>query len=125
MNTTPAPEALAASLRRVHRGVLATLAVCAVVIAASAQSGAGAPPRAFPIAAVALALGAIFARQAAATATPRRRVHLTLASLLLSGCIGLVGVALALQGGARGVALAYVLGAAILCLRPSPPVRTR
>jgi len=111
---------LDAALRRVQRGVLITFAVCAVVIAVAAPSGPGTPPaRGFPIAAVALALGSVLARQASAAARARARVYLALASLLLAACVGLVGVALALQGGPRGTALAYALGGAILCLRPS------
>ena len=110
------------ALRRVQRGVLITFAVCAVVIAVVAPSGPGTPPaRGFPIAAVALALGSVFARQASAAAPLRARVYLALASLLLAACVGLVGVALALQDGPRATALAYALGGAILCLRP--PVR--
>jgi peptidoglycan/LPS O-acetylase OafA/YrhL len=107
------------ALRRVRRGVLVTLAVCAAVIAATAGDGAGTPPaRGFPIGAIGLALGSVLARQASAAAPVRAGVYLALASLLLTACIGLVGVALALHDGPRGTALAYVLGAAILCLRP-------
>jgi hypothetical protein len=107
------------ALLRVRRGVLILFAVCAGLIAVTAPGGpVSSPPRGFPIAAVALALGSIFARQASAAARARARVHLALASLLLAGGIGLVGVALALRGGPRAIALAYVLGGAILCLRP-------
>jgi FtsH-binding integral membrane protein len=114
------------ALRRVRRAVLIAFAVCAAVIAAAASGGAaGAPPRGFPIAAVGLALGSVFTRQASAAARGRAQVWLALASLLLAGCIGLVGVALALQGGSRGIALAYALGGAILCLRPPAPLAPR
>jgi hypothetical protein len=113
-----------AALRRVHFGVLGIFAVCALVIAASAETGpTPAPPPRFPIAAVGLALASVFARQAAAAARSRARVYLALASLLLAAGIGIVGVVLAIQGGPRGTALAYVLGGAILCLRP--PLRSR
>jgi hypothetical protein len=116
----PAPASeLDAALRRVQRGVLLTLAVCAVVIAATAAAETAAPPpHGFPIAAVALGVASVIARQAGAAAPARIRVHLALASLLLAAGIGLVGVALALRGGPRGIALAYTLGGAILCLRP-------
>ncbi len=110
------------ALRRVRRGVLILFAVCAALIAATAPGGpVSQPPRGFPIAAVALALGSVLTRQASAAARARARVYLALASLLLAACVGLVGVALALQGGSRVIALAYALGGAILCLRP--PVR--
>ena len=49
----------------------------------------------------------------------RARVVFALASLLLPAGVGLVGVVLALQGGPRGTALAYALGGALLCLRPT------
>jgi hypothetical protein len=107
------------ALRRVQRAVLILLAVCAGLIALTAPAGpASPPPRGFPIAAVALALGSVLARQASAASRTRARAYLALAGLLLAACIGLVGIALALQGGPRAIALAYVLGAVILCLRP-------
>jgi hypothetical protein len=110
------------ALRRVQRGSLVTLGVCAAVIAVAATSGAGTPPaRGFPIGAVGLALGSVLARQASSAAPLRARVYLALASLLLAAGLGLLGVALALHDGPRGTALAYALGGAILCLRP--PVR--
>jgi hypothetical protein len=119
-------SALDAALGRVRRGVLITFAVCAAVIAASASGGAaGPPPRGFPIAAVGLALASVFARQVSAAARGRTQIWLAVASLLLAGGIGLVGVTLALQGGSRGIALAYVLGGAILCLRPTAPLARR
>jgi hypothetical protein len=109
---------LDAALRRTQRGVLITFAVCAAVIAVTAPSGPGTPPtRGFPIAAVALGLGSVLARQASTAARAHARVYLALASLLLAAGVGLVGVALALQGGPRVTALGYALGGAILCLR--------
>ena len=117
---------LDAALRRVQRGVLLVFAVCAGIIAVAAPAGPiQAPSRGFPIAAVALALGSVFTRQASVAARSRARVFLALASLLLAGAIGLVGVGLALQGGPRGIALAYVLGGAILCLRPPARLAAR
>jgi hypothetical protein len=119
------PWQLDTALRSVRRGVLITLAVCAAVIAV-AGSGAGTPPpRAFPIVAIALGLGSVLARQASVTAAGRNRVYLALAGLLLAGAVGLLGVALVLQGGPRGIGLAYVLGGALLCLRPPVPLASR
>jgi hypothetical protein len=110
---------LDASLERVRRGVLLTLATCALVIVATGAAEGDPPARIYPVAAVGLALAAIFTRQAAAAAKePRSRLRLSLASLLLAGSVGLVGVALSVAGGPRTTALAYALGAAILCLRP-------
>ena len=111
---------LDAALRRVRQGVLATLGVSAIVIATTGATGSlTAPPRAYPIAAIALGLGSVFARHAALATRSRARVLLSLASLLLAAGVGLVGVALALQDGSRSTALAYALGGALLCLRPS------
>ena len=94
---------LDAALRRVRLGVLATLAVSAAVSAAiTAGEPAAAPAGGFPIAAIALGLGSVFARHAAVAARSRARILF----------------ALALQGGPRNTALAYALGGALLCLRP-------
>jgi hypothetical protein len=107
------------ALQRVRRAVLLTFAVCAAVIAVAAPSGPGTPPASgFPIAAIGLGLASVLSRQLSVAAPARVRVYLSLASLLLAGGIGLVGVALALQGGPRATGLAYALGGAILCLRP-------
>jgi hypothetical protein len=117
---SPPPFALDAALRRVRNAVLATLAVSAIVIATSAASGpAPAPATVFPVAAIALGLGAVLAHHAAAATRSRARVAFALASLLLPAGIGLLGVLLALQGGPRGTGLAYALGGALLCLRPT------
>lgn len=115
-----AASELVASLTRVHRGVLLLLAACAGVIAVGSTGAPAAAeaPRVYTFAALGFALGAILLRQAAPGFAPHRGLRLLLASLVLAGCVGLVGVALALQVGARNTALAYVLGAAILCLRP-------
>ena len=110
--------------RRVHRGVLAALAGFALVIwATGAPDGSGEVDRGFGITALALAAASIIARRAA----PARRLRpgalvLLLASPLLAGGVGLIGVALAVGGGPRQVALLYVLGGAILALRPPPPI---
>ncbi len=121
MNPGTAPVSdLDVALRRVRNAVLATLAVSAIVIATTATSGpAPAPATAFPVAAIALGLGAVFSHQAAAAVRSRARAVFALASLLLPAGVGLVGVVMALQGGPRGTALAYALGGALLCLRPT------
>ena len=122
MNQEPVRASdLATGLRNVRRGALALLAVCALVIATTAAAGpAPTPPHGFPIAAIALGLGSVLARHAAVAARGRARILFGLASPLLAAAIGLVGVVLALQDGPRTTALAYVLGGALLCLRPVP-----
>ena len=110
--------------RRVHRGVLAALAGFALVIwATGAPDGSGEVDRGFGIAALALAAASIIARRVAPAPQPSH-AHLVrlVASPLLAGGVGLVGVVLALGGGPRNVAFLYVLGGAILALRPPPPI---
>lgn len=122
MTETRAQE-LTQALRRVHRSVLATIAVCALVIATAADpaddAGLGGADRGFTLAALVLGIGSILARrQAEAPAlSPRLRVPLALAGMLLAGAIGIVGVVLALTQDEREAALLYALGAAILALR--------
>ncbi len=114
------------ALRRVHRSVLAGIGLCALLAATSGASTEGdvTSPAYTPITltAVALAAGAVLARRAATApgAPARRRVTLTLASLLLAGGVGLSGVAAALIAGDRRAGLLYALGGAILILRPPP-----
>lgn len=110
--------------RRVHRVVLAALAGCALVIwATGAPDSSGAVDRGFGFAALGLAAASIVARRTT-PATKLRPGHLVplLASLLFAGGVGLVGVVLTVGGGPRRVALLYVLGGAILALRPPPPI---
>jgi hypothetical protein len=109
-------------LRRAHRGVLAILVLCAAGIAAtgSAQASSGADLR-YGLAALALAAGSILTKRVTRTgATSSWQARLSLASLLLAASIGVLGLLLALSGGSRETALLYVLGAAILSLRPPP-----
>lgn len=111
---------LEAGLRRVRYGALATLALTALVIATLGDAAdAPPPPNSYPIAAIALGLGCVLARHAALAARGRARVLFAVASPLLATAVGLVGVALVLQGGPRTTGLAYALGGALLCLRPA------
>jgi hypothetical protein len=122
----PRPEDLLAGLRRVHRGVLAILVLCGVVIVAQADpaddDGLGGADRRFTLAALGLGVGSIVARRqsAAPATTARLRVPLAIGALLLAGAIGGVGVALALLQDEREAALLYVMGGALLALRASP-----
>jgi hypothetical protein len=110
---------LESGLRNVRRGSLALLAVCALVIATTASPVPGPAPSLFPIAAIAFGLASVLARHAAVATRGRARVWCALASPLLAAGVGLVGVVLALQDGPRTTALVYVLGGALLCLRPA------
>ena len=121
------PEGVAAQnspLQRVHRSVLATLVLCAIVVwTAGDPDTSGEFDRSFTWVAFGLAAASILVRRAVAPGPlgPRHR-RLMLASLLLAGSIAGVGVVLAVGGGPRGTSLLYVLGAAILALRPPPPI---
>ncbi len=116
--------ALNSALRRVHRSVLATLAFCALIVwtTGDPDPSKAVDPR-FSWVAFGLAAASILVRRALPP-EPLGRRHLKqlLASLLFAGCVGGVGVVLAATGGPRGIALLYVLGAAILVLRPPPSI---
>ena len=118
-------EAQARMLRNLHRGVLGTLALCFLVMAAApGEQQPGPPTRGYTVTAVMLAVLAIGARAIAnrpktASATS---VRLQLMSLLLATAIGLVGVAIALGEGLRQ-GLFYPVAGALLAIWP-PVVRT-
>jgi hypothetical protein len=125
--TIPRAQELTRALRRVHRGVLATIVVCALVIATAADPAddaglGGADPR-FTLAALALGIGSILARRQAEAVglSPRLRLLLALAGMLLAGAIALIGVVLAVTKDEREAALLYALGGAILALRRPVP----
>jgi hypothetical protein len=116
---------LDASLRRVHRSVLALLGVCALVVAAGAatETGESAPPPPAPylFAAVLMALASVAARGPARGPAPGRgRLAAAIAALLFAAGIGLVGVALAFLEGLWRAALLYTVGGLLLALRPPP-----
>ena len=130
--TIPRAQELTQALRRVHRGVLATIVVCALVIATAADpaddAGLGGADRRFTLAALALGIGSILARRQAEAIelSPRLRLLLALAGMLLAGAIGILGVVLAVTQDEREAALLYALGAAILALRrPVPATRAQ
>ena len=118
---SPDPSQLDAALRRVHRGVLATLAVCALLIGAAAGAGEGFSEmevdRRWSVAALALAAGTILTRRST-KGTPRQIVYRTLVSMVLAGGLGLLGVAIALREDQTTVGLLYTLAGGILSLRP-------
>jgi len=114
------PDALNQALRRVHRGVLATLAVCAVVVwLTTAADAIEVTPRGYVWAAVALGAVAILVRpfRTLPLGNPKLAVARILLSLLCAAGVGLVGVASAAAGGPRTTALGYALAGAIFALR--------
>ena len=132
MTALPASElALNRALLRVHRSVLTTLAVCAGVIALSAEPETPTisedTRRCFTYTAIALAVASILTRRrpTAPIGSPRTHVILSLASLLCACGLGIAGVAFAVAGGARTAALVYALAGAIFSLRPPKPIASR
>jgi hypothetical protein len=132
MTAPPASErALNRALRGVHRSVLVTLAVCAGVIALSAEPET--PPisegegRSFTYVAIALAVASILTRRrsTAPIASPRAHVILSLTSLLCACGLGIVGVAFAVAGGPRTAALVYPLAGVLFSLRPPKPIASQ
>jgi hypothetical protein len=121
-------QELTQALRRVHRSVLGTIVVCAIVIASAADpaddAGLGGADRRFTLAALALGIASILARRQAEAVglSPRLRLWLAVAGMLLAGAIAVVGVALAVTQDEREAALLYALAAAILALRRPAPV---
>ena len=115
-------EQLARALRNVHRGVLATLAVCAMVIMSQPALENAAPPPRLSAAGIGLAIAVIFMRALSRSTVmdPKRRVFFALGSLLTAAALGLLGVAAAWSEGTRQIGLGFALGAAILVLRPPP-----
>ena len=113
-------QGLAQSLRNVHRGVLATLVVCAAVILSQPARENPAPPPQISAAAIGLTIAVIFLRALGTSKvmSPKRRVFFALGSMLCCGAIGLLGVAAAWQEGTRQIGLGFTLGATILVLRP-------
>ncbi len=124
-------DALNHSLRRVHRSVLGMLAVAALVVVGMDAVGATAAPSeidsAYPLAALLLAGGSILTRRRAVSplGNPRRFVNQCLVSLALAAGLGVVAVVLAAREGQIQVALLYVLGGALLALRPPPRLLPR
>jgi hypothetical protein len=132
MTASSASErALNRALRGVHRGVLVTLAVCAGVIALSAEpetpSISQDTARLFTYVAVGLAAASILTRRrpTGSIANPSAHVALSLTSLLCAGGLGVVGAALAVAGGARTAALVYVGAGALFSLRPPKPIASQ
>jgi hypothetical protein len=107
------------------------LALCAAVVAAlrgvAPRELAPGLDRALLAAALGLALASILARQLAGARRTglRVRVWLELASLLLAGGIGLVGVAAVELGADTTRGLLHVFAGALFALRPAAPPGAR
>ncbi len=118
------------TVRLAHRGALAVLAGCAVLIAASPSTlpetqTPVSPSPVFPYIAIALGVGAITCRQQASSAARSTRSALVLSILCfsLAASIGVVGVALFWFENLRQIGLLYTVGGAILAMRAPQPIR--
>lgn len=109
------------SLRTLRRCVLAALAVCALVIAASAGSAEPdmPPPMGYSATAIGLAVASILLRLWGNA--PRRnapmQLRLIAASLALAGAIGVVAVLLTLAEAQWRTGLFYTLAGGMLSIR--------
>lgn len=124
----PDPTALNRALQRVHRGVLVTLAVSALVIAVDGRIHPAPPPPPdetgnHPGVALGLAAVAILARRSLRPWRPDRRfVYTTLASLLCVAGLGLLGVYVGVARDQTTAGLLYTLAGTLLGLRPPPRI---
>lgn len=121
----PDPTPVNRALRHVHRAVMATLAVSALVIAVDSRLQPAAPPpqeaSGPSLVALALAAVAIFARRSLRPGRPGRAfVYATLASFVCVAGLGLLGVYVALARDQTTPGLLYTLAGALLGLRPPP-----
>ncbi len=114
--TPPDPEL---TLRRVHQAVLAALAVCAIIVLLQPAQPEPVPPARLTVAAISLAVAAVFARglSSAQQMSLRGRWCFGFLTLLCAAGIGAVGLTAAIEEGARQIGLGLTLGAVLLALR--------
>lgn len=101
-------------------GVFGWIAIAALLSFAQADPGSdAAPDRAWTVAGIVLAVGAISLRRFSTSPVMRSatRVVLGVLALLLAAAVAACGVGIAWDAGPRQPALAFSLGAALLALR--------
>jgi len=120
-----ARAALDAALQRTHRAILLLLAACAITIVFVAPTDdtggeAGIVPEGYTLAAIGLGLGVVVTRRLSTSPVMelRTRARLSIASLALSGLLGLLATRLAFATGVTAAALTFTLAAALFILRP-------
>ena len=110
-----------ASLRRIHRIVLAALALGAVVVFTIEDAGGdAAPPQIFTLVALGFAVGSIIARRLSTSPMMQTgtRFFWATAALVLALGIAVTAVTLVALEAERQNGLLFLLGAGLLCLRP-------
>lgn len=114
--TPPEPEP---TLRQVHRAVLAGLAVCAIIVLLQPAQAEPVPPARLTVAAISLAVAAVFARGLSGSQQMpfRGRWCFGFLTLLCTAGIGAIGLTAAIEEGARQIGLGLTLGAVLLALR--------
>ncbi|MBW2275341.1 MAG: hypothetical protein JRG96_18905 [Deltaproteobacteria bacterium] len=117
------PAPLNQAMTRTHRSVLVLLAACGLFIVLQPGAAAQSPPPLFTGVAVGLAVGSILCRRLSVSPamSPKPKVGLAVAGLVFAALVGVTAVALTQVEGDKQNALLFVLGAAILSLRP--PIR--
>ena len=118
----PAPSD--AHLQPLHRTALTALAVLAAILFTLPAGDNAVPPALAIVAALVLGVGVLAGRALSRSPvlSPANRVHAAEACLACAVFIGLLGVATAFSEGARDAGLGFVVGAAILALRPPRPL---
>jgi hypothetical protein len=117
------PAPLNQALTRSHRSVLVMLAACALFIALQPGGEEQPPPPLYTALALGLAAVSIVCRRLSTSPvmSPKPKVTLAIVGLIIAALIGVTAVALYQLAGDKQNALLFVLGAAILSLRP--PIR--
>ncbi|MFP6660494.1 MAG: hypothetical protein VCB78_03420 [Myxococcota bacterium] len=111
-------------LQPLHRTALTALAVLAAILFTLPAGDNAVPPALAIVAALVLGVGVLAGRALSRSPvlSPANRVHAAEACLACAVFIGLLGVATAFSEGARDAGLGFVVGAAILALRPPRPL---
>jgi hypothetical protein len=117
------PTPLNQALTGTHRSVLVLLAACAVFIVLQPAGEEQTPPPLYTSVALGLAVASIICRRVSTSPvmSPKPKVVLAVMGLVFAALVGVTSVMLALGDGDKQNALLFVLGAAILSLRP--PIR--
>jgi len=117
------PTPLNQALTGTHRSVLVLLAACALFIVLQPAGEEQSPPPLYTAIALGLAVASIVCRRLSTSPvmSPKPKVALAVAGLVLAALVGVTAVMLTQLDGDKQNALLFVLGAAILSLRP--PIR--
>lgn len=125
---TRSPQSHGASLRRLHRVALGMLALGAVYLFMNDEAGSeNAPPQIYTLVALGFAVGSIVARRFSTSPVLQPGMRFFWATLALVLALGIAATAILLVAleSERQNALLFLLGAALLCLRPPAAIGPR